>query len=67
MKFTRQGTGSKTLTLQQLRSSMSKVATQPQAKSSFSMNNLGRRPGMKFNKPSVHVDCGCSGGKRINI
>ena len=67
MKFTLQSATSQTQTLQQLRVAIAKSVAQPQAKSRFSMGSQGRTPCMQFNKPSVHIDCGCSGGKRMNI
>ena len=67
MKFTLQGTTkSKTQTLSQIRTTTNSII-QPKTQSRFSMGNVGRTPCMQFNKPSVHVDCGCAGGKRLNI
>ena len=68
MKFTLQGTTkSKTQTLSQIRTATTKSIIQSKAQSRFGMGNVGRTPCMQFNKPSIHVDCGCAGGKRLNI
>lgn len=67
MKFTMQNITTPQTQTPQLRVAVRQSVAQPMPKSRFSMNNQGRTPCMKFNKPSVHVDCGCSGGKRMNI